>query len=190
MEIKNCIKIIDDIMPASCVSTLIRYLNTQKFEEARISGNEEESTVDFNTRKTHVYGLSPLSDSLTHQHWANYLASKFLYGIKLYQRELNCVKLPVEGLTNIDALKYQDNGFYTWHVDDGPKTPRTLSCVLFLNNEYEGGQLAFSNIDGTELMEVAPQPARMVIWPSSFLFPHAVKPVTQGTRFSIVSWAR
>ena len=30
---------------------------------------------------------------------------------------------------------------------------------------------------------------RMIVWPSNFLYPHAVKPVTEGIRYSIVSWA-
>ena len=30
---------------------------------------------------------------------------------------------------------------------------------------------------------------RMIIWPSNFLYPHSVKPVTEGIRYSVVSWA-
>ena len=30
---------------------------------------------------------------------------------------------------------------------------------------------------------------RMIIWPSTFLYPHTVKPVTKGTRYSVVAWA-
>jgi len=30
---------------------------------------------------------------------------------------------------------------------------------------------------------------RMLIWPSNFMYPHLVKPVTKGIRYSVVSWA-
>ena len=30
---------------------------------------------------------------------------------------------------------------------------------------------------------------RLIVWPSNFLFPHSVQPVSSGERYSIVSWA-
>ena len=32
-------------------------------------------------------------------------------------------------------------------------------------------------------------PNRLIIWPSNFLFPHSVLPVTKGLRYSVVAWA-
>ena len=32
-------------------------------------------------------------------------------------------------------------------------------------------------------------PGRLIVWPSNFMYPHTVKPVTKGTRYSIVAWA-
>ena len=31
-------------------------------------------------------------------------------------------------------------------------------------------------------------PGRLVMWPSNFMYPHSVSPVTKGTRYAIVSW--
>jgi predicted 2-oxoglutarate/Fe(II)-dependent dioxygenase YbiX len=67
--------------------------------------------------------------------------------------------------------------------------PRTMSCILLLNNDYEGGNLCFRNPDGSGEWEVEVKPNRMIIWPSNFLYPHTVKPVTKGKRYSVVAWA-
>ena len=58
-----------------------------------------------------------------------------------------------------------------------------------LNNDYEGGDLSFADQNNEEILKVEKQANRMIIWPSNFLFPHAVLPVTKGKRYSIVAWA-
>ena len=58
-----------------------------------------------------------------------------------------------------------------------------------MNNDYEGGDLTWS-MHGKEFMRSKTKPNSMIIWPSSFLYPHGVEPVTKGTRYSIVAWAR
>lgn len=188
MEIKNFIKVVDGVMPLTCVSSIIRYLNTQTFNEAKITGDKKEE-VNFNIRRTHTYSFGIENSSLTHQHWSNYIGSKFLKGIELYKQSTNVLDLPIQGLTNIDALKYEAGGFYTWHVDHGPMTPRTLSCILLLNDDYEGGDLCFRNVDGSQEISIPVKSARMIIWPSNFQYPHTIKPVIKGVRYSLVSWA-
>lgn len=43
--------------------------------------------------------------------------------------------------------------------------------------------------DGTGEYKIEVKPNRMIVWPSNFMFPHRVAPVTKGVRFSVVSWA-
>ena len=33
------------------------------------------------------------------------------------------------------------------------------------------------------------RPNRLIIWPSSFMYPHCVTPIEKGIRYSIVAWA-
>jgi hypothetical protein len=39
MEIKNFVKIYDDILPLKTLSALLKFINTIKFAEAKIIGN-------------------------------------------------------------------------------------------------------------------------------------------------------
>ena len=89
----------------------------------------------------------------------------------------------------IQILKYNPGGFYKWHTDHFYDRPRTLSCILLLNNDYEGGNLCFKKPESNEGNIIETKPNRLIIWPSNFLYPHTVKPITKGIRYSIVSWA-
>ena len=58
-----------------------------------------------------------------------------------------------------------------------------LSIVGVLNDNYEGGE--FIMFDDYEIKFKA---GDLIIFPSVFLYPHLVKPVKKGIRYSFVSW--
>jgi hypothetical protein len=189
MEIKNFIKIYDEVLPWKALSNLIRFANSSnKFEKTRVGGGNVFET-DFNIRKTYTLPLSNLSNSLTTVHWFNLLSNYFNKKLRNYRIDNSLIDFGYEKIINIEILKYEDNGFYTWHVDHFAGIPRTMSCILLLNNDYEGGNLCFRNPDGSGEWEIDVKPNRMIVWPSNFLYPHTVKPVTKGIRYSVVAWA-
>jgi hypothetical protein len=188
MEIKNFIKIYDNVLPIKAISSILHFANISKFTETRISGIDKP-IVDFNVRRTHTLVLSNLDNSLTSVHWFNLLHHFFNKNLKKYQSDVNILDYSYKNVTDIEILKYENTGFYTWHVDHYSDSPRTMSCILLLNNDYEGGNLCFRNPDGSGEWEIEVKPNRMIIWPSNFLFPHTVKPVTKGIRYSVVAWA-
>jgi len=58
-----------------------------------------------------------------------------------------------------------------------------LSIVAVLNDDYEGGE--FIMFDDYEIKFKA---GDLIVFPSIFLYPHLVKPVKKGVRYSFVSW--
>lgn len=93
------------------------------------------------------------------------------------------------GYSPIRFNKYKENKKMKYHCDHiqdlfgpGPNGIPILSIVGGLNNDYEGGEFVMWD----EVIEI---PAGSVlIFPSSFMFPHKVQPVTSGVRYSYVSW--
>lgn len=60
----------------------------------------------------------------------------------------------------------------------------TLTVLGALNNDYEGGEFVMFGDQQIDL------PAgSIIIFPSNFMYPHEVKPVKSGVRYSYVSWA-
>ena len=105
--------------------------------------------------------------------------------------------------------KYKLNQYYDWHCDswdkvyDKPNTPQhgkirklSMTCQLTDGSEYEGGELEFDfrNYDPhmreetkhlRQAKEILPK-GSIIVFPS-FVW-HRVKPVTKGTRYSLVMW--
>lgn len=187
MEIKNFIKIYDEILPWKVVGNIIRYANQHKkiFEKANVGQGE----TNFNIRRTYTCVLSNTVDSMSNVHWFNLLHAHFNKYLMLYKKDTKTLDFEFQKIFDIEILKYEQDGFYTWHTDHFAEVPRTISCILLLNNDYEGGNLCFRNPDGSGEWEVEVKPNRMIIWPSNFLYPHTVKSVTKGTRLSVVAWA-
>ena len=57
-----------------------------------------------------------------------------------------------------------------------------VSVLLFLNDDYEGGEFVVA--DETYVTKKGSS----LIFPSNFMFPHEVKPITNGTRWSVITW--
>ena len=83
-------------------------------------------------------------------------------------------------------LRYKTGDYVKKHVDTSSDQHRTLSCSLILNDNYEGGELTF--FDGK--YKLNPKKGDIVIFPSSFTYPHQVLPVTSGTRYAVITWIR
>jgi len=188
MEIKNFIKIYDEVLPWNVLSNLICFANVSKFTEAQIGG-EHRATTDFNIRRTYALSLFNTDESFSKVHWFNLLGYYFNFYLKKYKTDANILDYNYKSVFDIEILKYENTGFYTWHVDHFADIPRTMSCILLLNNDYDGGNLCFRNPDGSGEWVVEVKPNRMIVWPSNFLYPHTVKPVTKGKRYSVVAWA-
>ena len=186
MELKNFITIYDNALPIQVIGNLIRYANKNNFNKTCVGMDNQEN---FDIRKAYASNLTNTSPSMTTAHWNNLLYFFFKKYLNEYQQKNKILDYSFEHITNIEILKYEQTGFYTWHTDHFAAIPRTMSCILLLNNDYEGGNLCFRNPDGLEEWEVDVKPNRMIIWPSNFLYPHTVKPVTKGTRYSVVAWA-
>ena len=58
-----------------------------------------------------------------------------------------------------------------------------LSIVGALNENYEGGEFMLCG----ERIDL--KTGDVIVFPSNFLYPHEVKPVKSGVRYSFVSWA-
>ena len=69
-------------------------------------------------------------------------------------------------------------------------TVRKLSVTVILNDNYEGGELQFVKQAPEEAKlittEIKPEVGSAIVFPS--YVHHRVKPVTKGTRYSIVAW--
>jgi hypothetical protein len=67
---------------------------------------------------------------------------------------------------------------------------RHLSIIMNLNDNYEGGDLIFTDQKEKEIKRLKLDKGTIVFFPSNFMYPHSIQPITKGTRYSIVCMAR
>ena len=85
--------------------------------------------------------------------------------------------------TGYQVLKYNNGDYYEVHTDHCATIPRTLSCSIALNDDYEGGKFVFFGTDSYKLKK-----GSAIIFPSNFVYPHEITKVTEGIRYSIITW--
>lgn len=78
-------------------------------------------------------------------------------------------------------------GHYGMHIDkmlNGTVRKLSLTIQLSAPEDYEGGELALQMSKEADLMPK--ELGKMIVFPSYVL--HEVRPVTKGTRYSLVAW--
>jgi len=90
----------------------------------------------------------------------------------------------IQGDSGYVLLRYQEGEFYLEHTDHFLQQPRIVSCSFTLNDNFEGGEFGFFN---RELVYKPPKGSALM-FPSNFLYPHEVMPVTKRVRYSIITW--
>jgi len=82
-------------------------------------------------------------------------------------------------------LKYENSGRYNFHTDQHQDYNRQVTTIINLNDDYEGGELAI--IDDSYKIDM--KKGDVIVFPSNFQYPHAIKPIVSGTRYSMITWA-
>lgn len=88
-------------------------------------------------------------------------------------------------------LAHTDNAYYDAHGNFRYTSPhRVLSCLAYMNEDYEGGELIFNTVrdDAGYPIKIKPKVGEMIIFPSDIRFMHEVLNVTLGRRYCIVGW--
>jgi predicted 2-oxoglutarate/Fe(II)-dependent dioxygenase YbiX len=85
-----------------------------------------------------------------------------------------------------NVLKYSGGQEYKAHYDGGPSTKRYMSPILYLNDDYEGGEIEFVNFG----LKIKPKANTLMIFPANYAYTHIAHPVTKGTKYAIVTWIK
>ena len=185
-------KLIDYILhlknwiPKEITKTTVKELFKKKWEP--------HYHIDFKNLKTIVrkneLDVCWSEDSLTYNKELHDLVWKAIekYILKEHKKYYH---LAWAGFSPIRFNRYGKNQIMTKHIDhikslfDGErKGIPVLSIIGALNNNYTGGELIFFDNYQIKLKE-----GDVLLFPSNFLYPHLVKPVTKGERYSFISWS-
>ena len=113
------------------------------------------------------------------------------YMVKYNPQEGERIKSFVKTFTPIRFNRYSTGTMMREHFDhihslfDGERKGIPILSILgVLNEGYEGGEFLFFGRH-----EVPLKAGDIMVFPSNFIYPHNVKEVTNGERYTFVSWA-
>lgn len=160
------------------------------FEDATVG---EKANMDKSIRSAEVAGFEEISIGSSVTRRSIYNGLNFLVAdiLKLYKEKITPFAPMPETEINFQFLYYtsKSKGHYKPHVDDFAANPRALTILVGLSKkeDYEGGILHVVDFktNGIKLDE-----GDVVAFPSNFMYPHTVLPVTKGERKVLVIWIR
>jgi len=81
-------------------------------------------------------------------------------------------------------VKYEGEGtHFNIHADHGPAYICTVSAVIYINDDYEGGELKFPRLDN---LVIKPRVGDIAVFPSNYIYEHASLPMQSGTKYCVV----
>lgn len=183
----------ENVISKEGIDFLVDYMKKSKKEDLSVfdpeKSNETRDTkwvTDKNYRDTQICPIDPVFNEIQD------LMKNIVFNIinPFYEFEIKDSEVP-------QLLYYGVGGHYRPHIDgyaqwknpDGTmqwrkSVDRDLSLVLYLNDDYKGGEFIFPELN----IRVRPKPGMLIAFPSNQNYLHGVEPVTSGERFAIVSW--
>jgi hypothetical protein len=81
-------------------------------------------------------------------------------------------------------VKYEGEGQeFKIHADHGPHYNTTVSIVVYLNEDYDGGEIHFPRLDK---LTYTPKAGDIAVFPSNYIYEHASLPMKSGRKYCIV----
>jgi predicted 2-oxoglutarate/Fe(II)-dependent dioxygenase YbiX len=170
------------IPPELCDEILREYENCSEWGPTYVGGG----IIDRNTRNVETICVSMANvisrNEVVRKRLDDLIFQSAALAIKKYNEMFP--EAHIEQDSGYELLRYKEGFFYKQHTDSFKAQPRSVSCSFALNDDFEGGGFAFFNNEYQHKLKKG----SVLMFPSNFMYPHEVLPITKGTRYSIVTW--
>ena len=178
------IRVYENALPDKvCDDILNEYVTTDLWTQAMTGGGADNTSRNcdvISISQREILEQSPNIRSKLDKELYNCVASL----INKYESDCAREGLSISQDTGYELLRYREGQFYVQHTDHFKENPRVASCSICLNDDYGGGEFAF--FDRSKVLK--PKKGSVIMFPSSFMFPHEVMHVTRGNRYAIITW--
>ncbi len=139
---------------------------------------EYRDCVDCKMSPLHIQHLPPQFSEMKNIY--NDTVERLQHCLNDYERRYN---IKMDFMEAINYVRYGVGQHFNVHADHGFSYNCTVSSVMYLNDDYEGGELWFPYLD----IKIKPQYGDIVFFPSTFIYAHASLKITSGTKYSAVT---
>lgn len=188
-NVPDGIMLIHNYLEKPLCDVLTRYADSQVFTKLNVVDHHASSKGKVKTMASEgrvtdhvdIDGMAGEVLSIMNDVYCNRLSPFYKVNFEWYERP--------------QILRYSEGGKYNQHADADHWLPdtktwvrtqdRDYSVLLYLNEEYEGGELHFPN----QNFKFKPKAGMLAAFPSGHKYLHAALPTLSGLRYVIVSWA-
>jgi predicted 2-oxoglutarate/Fe(II)-dependent dioxygenase YbiX len=166
------IKVIENFLTEEECSQIIKSNETQLKHTNLVT---ETNHTPYNTSKRE--SLTTYTDVDTLEEKVTSIVSQDYEGLR--------INIPVERLP-FELIKYEIGHHFEWHTDvvNKKRTREVVSCIIFLNNQYKGGNLLIKEGNVTHI--ITKKTGTLCIFPSKYR--HKVTKVEAGDRYTLCCW--
>ena len=109
-----------------------------------ISGEVCDFLINTDTSSFHVSRVGSGVTQQDNRHSKNRMVSLTEYGVsEIYEKCSKFTNMPLSHIEQLSVVKYEEGGFFLDHKDAEPSVPRQYTIILYLNDDYEGGETEF-----------------------------------------------
>jgi hypothetical protein len=164
---------------------LVQNAMFRQWEAAKVFVGENKLGVDQSSRKCYNYFLDHRQDDCHPQDPIVRAKKSLETGLDLIVEDFK-KRYSLRNLVSDTTvlLRYEHGGMYHNHYDASASHPRVVSVSMILNDDFDGGELAFKEFG----LEISPRAGDVIVFSSSFPYMHEVQPVTRGVRYTAVKW--
>ena len=179
-QISDYIFFYPDVMDAkTCEWIINRYDTTAKWQQSTFyNGAENTGTSQVAMEEYWIRSQAPYYKDIK---------ESFEYCVNDYTSVHD--KIKSTEYTDFRINRYGEGGFMNQHIDSIHHSHGQefgyphLTSLIFLNDDYEGGEFVLCGDKYIEKIQ-----GSAIVFPSNFMYPHEVKEVTEGKRFSVMTW--
>lgn len=113
-----------------------------------------------------------------------YLFEVIHNSLQEYAKHFPETDLEIQEDSGYELLRYDEGQFYVQHTDSFKTSPRALTVIISINDDYEGGEFCFFDRE----LSYKLNKGSILMFPSNFMYPHEITKVTKGVRYSIITW--
>lgn len=164
------------------IKVINNFLTKEEIEYV-LSGIETRPFVRFAAQKDHE------GNALNYMQRYNGLEDKYNLVSRVKEEIYRIYGLEKEKIkekeTYLSVVEWTEGSYLTLHVDDlGYVTDNHLPVHIYLNDDYEGGELNFETFG----LSIRPKKGDMIVFPGNMHYPHELTKILSGTRYTLAVW--
>jgi hypothetical protein len=186
MNINDYIQV-KNYIPKKLCKDLISFLKKQKWTKHKWYNLQTNTSTSEDTKELDVL--------YSNQNIQNILSEYIVASFKDYNNKYNVNKdndktaFFCSSFSPVRFNQYKKGTLMRKHFDhihsifDGKKRGiPAISIIGILNEDYQGGELVIND------KKIKTKIGDIVIFPSCFMYPHEIKEIKKGTRYSFITW--